>query len=61
MTSDKINTKLDAMSAKSAKLKEEVATLQKELAEIARLQVEMDKNRADEKEAFAAAKKARES
>merc|ERR1739847_217883 len=39
-------------SAKSAKLKEEVATLQKELAELARSQAEMDKLRAEEKAAF---------
>merc|ERR1719201_2467601 len=37
------------MSAKSAKLKEEVAELQKELAALASTQAEMDKIRADEK------------
>merc|ERR1719240_2120811 len=37
------------MSAKSAKLKEEVAALQKELAELAASQAEMDKIRSDEK------------
>merc|ERR1719316_1996090 len=40
------------MTAKSAKLKEQVATLQKELAELAKSQAEMDKLRAEEKEAF---------
>merc|ERR1719375_2733674 len=40
------------MSAKSAKLKEEVATLQKELAELAKAQAEMDKLRAEEKAVF---------
>merc|ERR1719213_785799 len=40
------------MSAKSAKLKEEVATLQKELSELARAQAEMDKLRAEQKAAF---------
>merc|ERR1719321_697384 len=37
------------MSAKSAKLKEEVAALQKELAELASSQAEMDKIRSEEK------------
>jgi len=37
------------MSARSAKLKEEVASLQKELAELASSQAEMDKIRSDEK------------
>merc|ERR1719149_371758 len=40
------------MTAKSAKLKEEVATLEKELASLARAQAEMDKLRAEEKAAF---------
>merc|ERR1719174_319357 len=40
------------MSAKSAKLKEEVGTLQKELSELAKAQAEMDKLRAEEKAAF---------
>merc|ERR1719152_1109334 len=40
------------MTAKSAKLKEEVATLQKELSELAKAQAEMDKLRAEEKGAF---------
>merc|ERR1719235_1301674 len=40
------------MSTKSAKLKEQVAVLQKELADLARAQAEMDKLRAEEKAAF---------
>merc|ERR1719324_813912 len=40
------------MTAKTAKLKEEVATLQKELAALAKAQAEMDKLRAEEKAAF---------
>merc|ERR1719238_2430763 len=40
------------MTAKSAKLKEEVATLQKELAALAKAQAEMDKLRAEEKAVF---------
>merc|ERR1740138_811257 len=40
------------MTAKSAKLKEEVATLEKELAALAKAQAEMDKLRAEQKAAF---------
>merc|ERR1719506_3578598 len=40
------------MTAKSEQLKEHVAILQKELAELAAAQAEMDKVRAEEKEAF---------
>merc|ERR1740133_132266 len=40
------------MTARSAKLKEEVATLQSELAALARAQAEMDKLRAEEKAAY---------
>merc|ERR1719326_1076029 len=40
------------MSAKSAKLKEQVAVLQKELADLARSQAEMNKVRAEENAAF---------
>merc|ERR1719235_2280243 len=40
------------MSTKSAKLKEQVAVLQKELADLARAQAEMDKLRAEQKAAF---------
>merc|ERR1719183_1987105 len=42
------------MTARSAKLKEEVATLQKELSALAKSQAEMDKLRAEEKAAFEA-------
>merc|ERR1719287_429001 len=48
----KLTTAIDSMTAKSAKLKEEVATLQKELSALARAQAEMDKLRAEEKGAF---------
>merc|ERR1719324_1517280 len=40
------------MTARSAKLKEEVATPQKELSALAKAQAEMDKVRAEEKAAF---------
>merc|ERR1719217_1278392 len=40
------------MTAKSAKLKEEVATLEKELSELAKAQAEMDKIRAEEKAVY---------
>merc|ERR1719194_283451 len=43
---------IESMSAKSAKLKEEVAVLQKELSQIAKAQAEMDKLRSEEKAAF---------
>jgi len=49
---DKLTTKLDTASADSAKLKEEVATLQKELADLAKSQSEMDRIRGEEKAAF---------
>merc|ERR1719310_1640790 len=45
----KLSTQIDSMTAKSAKLKEEVATLQKELSALAKAQAEMDKLRAEEK------------
>merc|ERR1719191_1677210 len=48
----KLNTKIDAAKARSAKLKDEVATLQKELAELAKMQAEMDQLRAEEKAAY---------
>merc|ERR1711879_671771 len=44
-----LTTKIDQMSSNSAKLKEEVTVLQKELAELAASQKEMDKIRAAEK------------
>jgi len=49
---EKLSTSIDSMTAKSAKLKEEVATLQGELAALARAQGEMNKLRAEEKGAF---------
>merc|ERR1719160_1207217 len=49
---EKLSTQIDSQTAKSAKLKEEVATLQKELAALAKAQAEMDKLRAEEKAAF---------
>jgi len=45
----KLTSKIDQMSSRSAKLKEEVTVLQRELAELASSQSEMDKMRADEK------------
>merc|ERR1719407_320722 len=50
--SEKLSTQIDSQNAKSAKLKEEVATLEKELSELAKAQAEMDKLRAEEKSAF---------
>jgi hypothetical protein len=49
---EKLSTQIDSQSARSAKLKEEVATLQKELSALARAQAEMDKIRAEEKAAY---------
>jgi len=46
---EKLSTKIDSMGAKSAKLKEQVAELQKELAGLASSQAEMDKIRSEEK------------
>merc|ERR1719199_1396431 len=45
----KLSTKIDSMSAKSAKLKEQVAALQGELQELALAQAEMEKIRSEEK------------
>merc|ERR1719316_1317866 len=42
---EKLSTQIDSMSAKSAKLKEQVAELQKELSTLAGTQAEMDKIR----------------
>jgi len=53
---DDLSNKIDAATAKIAKLKEEVAALLGELAEIARVQKEADDTRAAEKAAFAEAK-----
>jgi len=49
---EKLSTQIDDQSSRSAKLKEEVATLQKELAALAGAQSEMDKLRAEEKAVF---------
>merc|ERR1719248_335972 len=45
----KLQTKIDGAEARSEQLKDEVATLQKELAELAAMQAEMDKLRSEEK------------
>jgi len=47
-----LSTKIDQKSAASAKLKEEVADLQKELSQLASATAEMDKLRAEEKSVF---------
>jgi len=49
---EKITTRLEQAAAKSAKLKEEVATLESELSNLAKAQAEMDKLRGEEKAAF---------
>jgi len=49
---EKLNTKLESDSAHSAELKEEVATLQKELADLAARTEEMNKIRAEEKAVY---------
>jgi len=48
----KLTTKVDQASARSTKLKEEVATLQKSLSELASAQASMDKIRIEEHEDF---------
>merc|ERR1719324_1633391 len=52
----KLTSKIDLAAAKSAELKEEVKTLQAELATIAKQQAEMDSIRAEEKAAYDTAK-----
>jgi uncharacterized phage infection (PIP) family protein YhgE len=52
----KLTSKIDLAAARSAKLKEEVKTLQEELAALAKLQAEMDKTRQEENAAFIQAK-----
>jgi len=52
----KLTSKIDLASAKSAELKEEVKTLQGELATLAKQQAEMDAIRAEEKAAYDKAK-----
>ena len=49
---DKLTTKFDKATAHSKQLREQVATLQKELAELADTQAEMTKIRSDEKTTF---------
>merc|ERR1719267_276325 len=49
---DKLSTKIAQDKAASAKLKEEVATLQKELAEMAKARAAADELRVEEKAAF---------
>merc|ERR1740117_1279368 len=49
---EKLSTSIDSMSAKGAKLKEQVAGLQAQLAALASTQAEADKIRAEEKGAF---------
>merc|ERR1719197_846398 len=50
--SDKLSTKIDQNKAASAKLKEEVAPLQKELADMASAKAAADKLRSEEKAAY---------
>merc|ERR1719277_1631505 len=52
----KLSTRIDRMVARSAQLKEEVAAIQNQLAELAKSQASMDKLRREEKAAFAASK-----
>jgi len=52
----KLTTKIDQAAARSAKLKGEVATLQSELAALAKSQAEMDTTRSDQHAAFVQAK-----
>merc|ERR1711957_1036637 len=49
---NKLTTKMDQAESRSAKLKEEVATLSKELGDLAASQAQMDKMRAEEKAAY---------
>merc|ERR1719327_2466320 len=53
---DKLKAKIDQATAKSTTLKSEVAALQKDLAELAALQSEMDKVRAEANAAYAVVK-----
>merc|ERR1719291_513992 len=52
-TVEKLTTKIDQMAANSAKLKDSVTTLEKELAELAATQSAMDKMRKEESDLFA--------
>jgi len=51
-THNKLTIKMEQASASSTKLSEEVATLQKELAELAKTQMDMDNLRAEEKAVY---------
>merc|ERR1719356_568708 len=53
---EKLSVKIDKITARSASLKEDVATLEAELAALAKTQVEMDKVRSAEKANFDATK-----
>jgi len=54
---EKLTTKINQMTARSAAVKDSVVTLQKELAELAASQAQMDKMRAAENELFLEQKK----
>merc|ERR1719237_1177477 len=49
---EKLTTAIDEMTARSAQLKEEIAVLEKELADIAASQAKMDKIRAEENKEY---------
>merc|ERR1712187_201506 len=51
-----MGTRIDQASAKSAKLKADVATLQNELAKLAKSQAEMDRLRREEKDTYTSSK-----
>jgi hypothetical protein len=53
---EQLGTKIDQASAKSTKLKEDVATVQSELSKLVKTQAEMDKLRAEEKASYEATK-----
>jgi len=53
---EKLSNRIDQASAKSAKLKADVATLQGDLGKLAKSQAEMDKLRSEEKEAYTSSK-----
>merc|ERR1712129_538957 len=53
---EKLSTRIDRASAKSAELKAQVATLQNELAKLAGSQAKMDQLRREEKEEYVASK-----
>jgi len=52
----KLTTRIDKMSATSSQLKEEIATLQGQLAKLAKSQAEMDRLRQEQKTAYEAAR-----